>query len=87
MLFGAGIENAARLETIAPDRVRLVSVNGTTRIRGSELLLRLKQNSFTVTGSYVFVDASEQDPVGGGRRRVPLTPRHPAGEQHRKGRI
>jgi iron complex outermembrane receptor protein len=90
-LFGANIENATRLEDIAPDRVQLVNVDGTTRVRGSELLLRFKQNGFTVTGSYVFVDATEPDPAGG-RRRAPLTPRHTAGlvgmwEEHGKGRI
>jgi len=32
-----------------------------------------------VTGSYVFVDASEPDPAGAGRRTTPRTPRHTAG--------
>ena len=61
-------------------------------MRGSELLLRFKQNGFTVTGSYVLVDSSEPDPSGIGRREVPLTPKHTAGlvgmwEEHGKGRI
>lgn len=54
-LFGSDIDNATRLETIAPDRVQLVNINGTTRLRGSEVLLRWRQDGFTVTGSYVFV--------------------------------
>ena len=91
-LFGANIEHATRLDEIAPDRVQLVNIDGTTRVRGSELLLRFKQGGFTVTGSYVFVDASEPDPSGLGRREVPLTPKHTAGlvgmwEEHGKGRI
>lgn len=91
-LFGADIDNATRLEEIASDRVRLVNVAGTTRVRGSEVLLRFRQDGFTVTGSYVFVDASEPDPSGMGRREVPLTPKHSAGlvgmwEEHGKGRI
>ena len=90
-LFGANIQNATRLEEIGPERVRLVNADGTTRTRGTELLLRFRQGGFTITGSYVFVDASEPDPAGG-RRRVPLTPRHTAGlvgmwEEHGKGRI
>ena len=90
--FGANIENATRLTEIAVDRVRLVNVDGTTRVRGSEVLLRYKQDGFTVTGSYVFVDSSEPDPSRLGRREVPLTPRHTAGlvgmwEEHGKGRI
>lgn len=91
-LFGANIENATRLEEIALDKVALVNIDGTTRVRGSELLLRFKQDGFTVTGSYVFVDSSEPDPSGLGRREVPLTPKHTAGlvgmwEEHGKGRI
>ncbi|WP_165961121.1 TonB-dependent receptor plug domain-containing protein [Qipengyuania sediminis] len=91
-LFGANIDNATRLVDIAPDRVRLVNVAGETRVRGSEALVRFKRDGFTVTGSYVFVDATEPDPAGTGRRRVPLTPRHSAGlvgmwEKHGKGRL
>lgn len=91
-LFGSDMKNSTRLEDIAPDRVRLVNVAGTTRIRGGELLLRYRHGPFVVTGSYVYVDASEPDPAGPGRRTVPLTPRHTAGlvamwEEHDKGRI
>ena len=91
-VFGANIQNATRLQKIAPDRVSLVNVDGTTRVRGSELLVRYKENGFTVTGSYVYVDAREPHPSGIGRREVPLTPRHTAGlvgmwEEHGKGRI
>lgn len=91
-LFGSDIADATRLEPAAPDRVRLVNIAGTTRLRGTEALLRFRQDGFTVTGSYVFVDSSEPDPAGFGRRQVPLTPRHSAGlvgmwEEHCKGRI
>ncbi|MEO5587786.1 MAG: TonB-dependent receptor [Novosphingobium sp.] len=91
-LFGSNITGATRLETIAPDRVRLVNGPGQTRVRGAEMLLRYRADSIVVTGSYVFVDASEPDPVGLGRREKPLTPRHTAGvvamwEQRDKGRI
>jgi len=91
-LFGADIENATRLREIATDRVELVNIDGTTRVRGTEILLRFKQDGFTVTGSYVFVDATEPEPSGSGRREVPLTPKHTAGlvgmwEVHGKGRI
>jgi len=61
-------------------------------VRGSELLVRYKQNSFTVTGSYVYVDAREPNPSGFGRSEVPQTPHHTARlvgmwEEHGKGRI
>lgn len=91
-LFGSDMDDATRLDTVAPDRVRLVNVAGTTRIRGSELLLRYRWDAFVVTGSYVYLDASEPDPDGSGRRTVPLTPKHSGGlvamwEEHDKGRI
>ncbi|WP_343518241.1 TonB-dependent receptor [Sphingomonas sp.] len=91
-LFGSNMDDATRLDTVAPDRVRLVNVAGQTRIRGSELLLRYRWDAFVVTGSYLYLDATEPDPANGGRRTVPLTPRHSAGvvamwEDHDKGRI
>jgi outer membrane receptor for ferrienterochelin and colicins len=96
-LFGSNIQNATQLESFssAPllpaNRVRLLNVPGTTRTRGTELLLRYRSNGFTVTGSYVYVDATEPK-LRGGRQKVPLTPKHSAGlvgmwEDHDKGRI
>jgi iron complex outermembrane receptor protein len=91
-LFGANIDNATRLEEIAPERVQIVNIDGITRVRGTELLLRYKNDGFTVTGSYVFVDTSEPDPNGIGRSQLPLTPRHTAGlvaiwEEHGSHRL
>lgn len=90
-LFGSNISDATRLEAFALDRVRLVNVDGVTRTRGSELLLRYRNGGFTVTGSYVYVDAAEPT-LEGGRRTVPLTPKHSAGlvgiwEDEEKGRL
>lgn len=93
-LFGANVRDTTRVEPLEndPDRVRLVNIAGLTGIRGSELLLRYRWASFVVTGSYVYVDASEPDPDGFGRRAKPLTPKHTAGlvamwEERDKGRI
>ena len=91
-LFAADIRDAVRLQATAPERVRLVNVNGITRTRGAELLLRYRWQDIVVTGSYVFTAASEPDVNGSARRRVPLTPRHTAGlvamwEQHGRGRL
>ena len=91
-LFASDIQNATRLETVGPERVRLANVEGRTRIRGSELLLRYRRDAFSLTGSYVHVDATEPARPGPGRRRVPLTPRHTAGavamwEEHGNGRV
>ena len=91
-LFSSSIERATRLVPAAADRVRLVNVAGDTKVRGSELLLRYRRAPFTVTASYVYIDASEPGEAGGGRRRTPLVPRHSAGlvavwERHGRGRI
>jgi len=91
-LFTSTIDRATRLVPIAADRVRLVNVAGDTKVRGSEVLLRYRRAPITVTGSYVYMDASEPDEVGSGRRQTPLVPRHTAGlvavwERHGRGRI
>ncbi|ATQ43815.1 TonB-dependent receptor plug domain-containing protein [Caulobacter mirabilis] len=95
-LFGSRIENAVRLEPIDPggvaEGVRLVNLQGPTETIGVEALVRYRWNDVTVTGSYVYVDATEPGPGGAGRRDIPVTPRHTAGvvamwEQHDKGRL
>jgi outer membrane receptor protein involved in Fe transport len=91
-LFASDIEDAVRLQTTAPDRVRLVNVDGVTQTRGVEALARWKRGPWVMTGSYLYVDASEPDEFGIARREVPLTPRHSAGfvamwEEHDRGRI
>lgn len=91
-LFASDIDHAVQLQTVDADSVRLVNADGTTRTRGGELMLRYRWQSFSVTGSYVFVAASEPDPATGDRRTTPRTPRHTAGlvgmwEEHGEGRI
>lgn len=95
-LFGSDMRNAVELVPTGPapqtTGVRLINASGTARMRGAELILRYRLDDFTVTGSYVYVDAKERDPDGPGRRTVPLTPRHTAGlvamwEKHDKGRL
>ncbi|XOV85715.1 MAG: TonB-dependent receptor plug domain-containing protein [bacterium] len=90
--FGSNIDDAVRLETLAADRVQMVNVEGVTRTRGIEALMRWRLDSFVVTASYLYTDASEPDEGDVGRRSVPLTPRHSAGlvaiwEVEEKGRI
>jgi iron complex outermembrane receptor protein len=92
-VFASNLHDPVELvPTPTPGRVELVNVPGTRRIRGSELLLRYRWDQFVVTGSYLFVDGSEPEPAGSGRRTVPLTARHSAGvvamwEEHDKGRV
>lgn len=91
-LFGSDIDHGLQLRDAGPGRVKLVNANGVTRTRGGELMLRYRWNDITLRGSYVHVHASEPDPSGVGRRKVPQTPRHSAGmiamwEQHGRGRV
>ncbi|MFS0738211.1 TonB-dependent receptor [Sphingomonas sp. 1P06PA] len=78
-LFGSNLADATELVTVAPDRVRLINVAGETRIRGAETLLRYRVGEIVATGSYVFVDTSQPDPVTVIRGAKALTPRHTAG--------
>lgn len=92
-LFASSADNALRLETLPGGaRVRLANVAGATRTHGFELLARQRWDGFSITGSYVFVDASEAADSGAGRQRVARTPRHTGGmvamwEQEGKGRL
>jgi len=91
-LFASDIDHAVQLQEVDADSVRLVNAVGVTRTRGAELLARYRWDSFVVTGNYVHVDATEPDPAGAGRRRMPVTPRGTAGlvamwEEHGVGRI
>jgi len=91
-LFGSDIEDAVRLQTVAPDRVRLINQEGVTRTRGVEALLRWRRAPYVVTASYLYLDATEPAVGTSGRRSVPLTPQHSAGlvamwEQHDRGRV
>ncbi|WP_053000573.1 TonB-dependent receptor plug domain-containing protein [Sphingomonas sanxanigenens] len=78
-LFASNIDHAQQLQTVDADHVTLVNADGVTRTRGTEVLLRYRWRTVSVTGSYVHVSASEPDPDGPGRRIVPLTPRDSAG--------
>lgn len=89
-LFASHLHDAVSLEETGPSAVRLVNVPGVTRTQGAELLLRYRRAPFTVTGNYVYVDASEPSALG--RTSVPVTPKHTAGlvvmwEEHDRGRI
>lgn len=91
-LFGSNIDDAVRLQTASPERVRLVNQLGVTRTRGIETLLRWRQTPYVVTISYLYLDASEPGDSMRDRRTLPLTPRHSLGvvamwEQHEQGRV
>ena len=91
-VFGSRVNDAVTLVPSAGGTgVRLVNNPGRTRTHGLELLVRHRWRELMISGSYVFADATEPDPLGG-RQRVARTPRHNAGiialwEVEDKGRI
>lgn len=91
ILFASNVRHAARLRDATGGGVEIVNGPGTTKTRGTEVLLRYRWEEFVVTGSYVHVDATESA-LTGGRQTVSLTPHHTGGmvamwEAPSKGRI
>ncbi|WP_434937945.1 TonB-dependent receptor plug domain-containing protein [Shewanella sp. HL-SH8] len=91
--FGSNINNVTGLMAFSSgnngtlDAVRLVNAEGTSEIRGSEVLLRYYLGDIKLTASYLYLDTSEESPDSSERREIALTPRHSAGfvamwEQH-----
>jgi outer membrane receptor for ferrienterochelin and colicins len=80
-LFGSAIDRPVGLRPVASNsgRVELANVDGPTRTKGAEMLLRWKPEPFQLTATYTFVRSAEEDSETGVRRDVPLTPRHQAG--------
>lgn len=83
-LFASDVDGVTKLEPFASmsggtlDRVELVNIDGTSELRGSEVLLRYLWGDFKITGSYLYIDSSEPDGFGG-RQEIALTPKHSAG--------
>jgi outer membrane receptor for ferrienterochelin and colicins len=59
--------------------VEIVNAPGPTRTQGSELIARFHRGEMDLIGTYMYVWATEADPVSGARREVELSPRHTAG--------
>jgi outer membrane receptor for ferrienterochelin and colicins len=58
--------------------VEIVNLDGRTLTRGTELIARYHHDEFDVIATHMYVWATEPDAAGGGRREVPLNPRHAA---------
>jgi iron complex outermembrane receptor protein len=57
---------------------QIVNVDGVTRTRGTELILRRHVDEFDLILTHMFLWSTEPDPDGRGRRETPLNPRHSA---------
>jgi outer membrane receptor for ferrienterochelin and colicins len=93
-VFGSLIDDAIQLVPLddAAPAVALVNVPGETRTWGTEALARYHAEPWHVTATHTWTRAREPDPRTGGRREVPLTPRHQAGivgmwEAEDRGRV
>lgn len=80
-LFGSSIEGALALRESAtrPGWWEIHNLPGRTLTYGTELLARLTAEPFHLTASHTFLRSREPDREAGGRREVPLTPRHSVG--------
>lgn len=77
-IFGSVIKDTVELtgSTIQSGRFEFVNVNQPYRSFGAELLARYHQGPLSVTGGYVFLDATKFDKLTGRRAEVALRPRH-----------
>jgi iron complex outermembrane receptor protein len=70
---------AVRDAATALPRIELVNAPVPARASGGELLARLRREPLRLTATYAYLTASEWEASTGGRRSVPLSPRHAAG--------
>jgi iron complex outermembrane receptor protein len=89
-LFASDIRDPLMVERAPEGGLMMENSEDPVRTWGTEFLGRYHQEPFHVTGTYVYLRATED--VGGVRREVPLTPRHTAGivgawEEEEWGRV
>lgn len=85
-LFGSIVDDPVQLAdlvTVAvigapPYAAALVNAPGPTRTGGTELLVRYRRGRLGLMATHAYTRATEIDVETGGRREVPLTPRHAA---------
>ena len=81
-VYTSNIRHAAALRRVGSpfgEDVVLVNAESPTRTRGAEAFARYRREPFIVTATYAYLRVTEADVETGGRRGVPLTPRHAGG--------
>ena len=78
-IFGSEIRDPLVSRTTGEGRVELLNAGGPTRTHGTDLLAGFREDPLRVVATYTFTRSREEDRETGGRREVPLTPRHAAG--------
>ncbi|WP_068545690.1 TonB-dependent receptor plug domain-containing protein [Thalassotalea crassostreae] len=83
--FNSEIDNVTELVEIGgvvdptQQQVQIVNADGTSKIKGAELLLRYRWQDIKFTGSYLYTDATKENNSGFGLEPLTLTPEHSAG--------
>ena len=81
-VYTSDIRHAAALRRVGSpsgDDVVLVNAMRPTRTGGAEAYARYRREPFVVTATYAYLRVTESDVETGGRRGLPLTPRHAGG--------
>ena len=93
-LFASSVRHAlqTRDSMAQPGQIEIVNAAELTKTSGAELIIRYSHRLLHAIGTYTYLSTSESNPVGTGRREVPLTPRHEAElaaiwESESRGRI
>jgi outer membrane receptor for ferrienterochelin and colicins len=85
-VFGSSVRNAVQLVTLVPPAgvgslhypVALLNAPEPTDTWGTELIARYRRGEFILMATHAYTHSTEFDFERGGRRDVPLTPRHAA---------
>jgi iron complex outermembrane receptor protein len=75
-LFASRVEEPVRLRQVADRRFAVVNAREPVRTWGGELLARYRAPGLMLLLTHSYTRSTEQDLGSGGRREVPLTPRH-----------
>ena len=93
-VFASSVRHAlqTRDSMAQPGQIEIVNAAELTKTSGAELIIRYSHRLLHAIGTYTYLSTSESNPVGTGRREVPLTPRHEAElaaiwESESRGRI
>jgi len=93
-IFASKVQHAllVRDSMELPGRIEIINAAEPTKTWGTELLIRCVHGPLQLIATHTFVDATESEPSGAGRRDAPLTPRNSAElaaivESEARGRI
>jgi iron complex outermembrane receptor protein len=79
-IFHSTIARAQVFRPLAsgPYAARIVNAETPTRTKGGELIARYHEEEIDVVATYMYLQSTEVDESGSGRRDIPLNPRHTA---------